>query len=385
MRSFASWSPRSIRFASSISSVAVSRRCRATSFRNWRSDSASAMRFPSIPNLLLPNVRRTNPFRYSPNTIVHVLPLKPPIMPQLARSREDLPRGDGWSYEPKWDGFRALAFVDGADCSLQSRNAKPLGRYFPELQFPKGRYVLDGELVILDSDGGQEFDAHQQRIHPALSRIERLAREMPARFVAFDLLARDDRSLLEEPFERRRAELEELVVAKPVELTPTTRDPAQAEPWLQGAEGVVAKQLDAPYRPGERTGMVKVKRVRTIDCVVVGWRPGKEEGTLGSLILGLFDDAGELRVVGHTSGLRAAEKRALVERLEPYETGTRGHGDPSRWKSEKDLEWIELRPELVVEVTFDHASGGRIRHGTKILRWREDKPPRECKLEQMRS
>ena len=145
----------------------------------------------------------------------------------------------------------------------------------------------------------------------------------------------------------------------------------------------MAKELDAPYRPGQRTGMVKVKRVRTIDAVVVGYRPGKEEGTVGSLILGLYDDAGKLHVVGHSSGLRAAEKRALVERLEPYETGKRGHGDPSRWKSEKELEWIELRPELVVEVTFDHASGGRIRHGTKILRWREDKAPEACALSQM--
>ena len=247
--------------------------------------------------------------------------------------------------------------MDGADCYLQSRNAKPLGRYFPELQFPKGRYVLDGELVILDSEGGQEFDALQQRIHPALSRIERLARELPARFVAFDLLALDDRSLLEEPFERRRAELEELVVAKPVELTPTTRDPAQAEPWLQGAEGVVAKQLDAPYRPGERTGMVKVKRVRTIDTVVVGWRPGKEAGTLGSLILGLYDKKGELHVVGHAS----------------------------RWTAGRELEWISVRPELVVEVSFDHVSAGRIRHGAKVVRWREDKKPRECTVDQLDS
>jgi ATP-dependent DNA ligase len=305
-------------------------------------------------------------------------------MPQLARSRGELPRGDGWSYEPKWDGFRALAFVDGSDCYLQSRNGKPLGRYFPELQFREGRYVLDGELVILDSDGGQEFDALQQRIHPAVSRIERLAKEMPARFVAFDLLARDDRSLLEEPFERRRAELED-VVAKPVELTPCTRDPDKAEPWLQGAEGVVAKQLDAPYRPGERTGMVKVKRVRTIDCVVVGWRPGKEPGTLGSLILGLYDKKGELHVVGHTSGFKAAEKRELPRKLAAYETGERGTGDPSRWTAGRELEWISVRPELVVEITFDHVSAGRIRHGAKVLRWRDDKKPRECTVDQLDS
>jgi ATP-dependent DNA ligase len=310
--------------------------------------------------------------------------LKPPLLPQLARSREQLPRGDGWSYEPKWDGFRALAFVDASECYLQSRNGKPLGRYFPELEFPEGDYVLDGELVILDADGRQEFDALQQRIHPAASRIQRLAKEMPARFVAFDLLAMDGKSLLEEPFERRR-ELLEALVAKPVELTPSTRDPAEAEPWLQGAEGVVAKQLDAPYRPGERTGMVKVKRVRTIDCVVVGWRPGKEEGTLGSLILGLYDGGGELQVVGHTSGFKAKEKRELPAKLAPYETGERGTGEASRWTAGRELEWISVRPELVCEVAFDHVSARRIRHGAKMLRWRDDKPPAECTIGQLDS
>jgi len=259
-----------------------------------------------------------------------------------------------------------------------------LGRYFPELEFPEGRYVIDGELVILDDDGRQEFDALQQRIHPAASRIERLAKEMPAHFVAFDLLSHDDHVLLEEPFERRRAELEQLV-GKSVQLTPATRDPAAAEPWLQGAEGVIAKELAAPYRPGERTGMVKVKRVRTIDAVVVGWRPGKEEGTLGSLILGLYDKKGELHVVGHTSGFKAKEKRELPAKLAPYETGERGTGEASRWTAGRDLEWISVRPELVVEVTFDHVSAGRIRHGAKILRWREDKDPRDCKIEQLDS
>jgi len=274
--------------------------------------------------------------------------------------------------------------VDGTESYLQSRNGKPLGRYFPELEFPEGRYVIDGELVILDDDGRQEFDALQQRIHPAASRIERLAKEMPAHFVAFDLLSHDDHVLLEEPFERRRAELEQLV-GKSVQLTPATRDPAEAEPWLQGAEGVIAKELAAPYRPGERTGMVKVKRVRTIDAVVVGWRPGKEEGTLGSLILGLYDKKGELHVVGHTSGFKAKEKRELPAKLAPYETGERGTGEASRWTAGRDLEWISVRPELVVEVTFDHVSAGRIRHGAKILRWREDKDPRDCKIEQLDS
>lgn len=314
------------------------------------------------------------------------LPLTPPIEPQLARSRPELPEGEQWSYEPKYDGFRAIVFVDGSECMVQSRGGKPLSRYFPELSFPPGRYVLDGEIVI-DSDsapGAQDFGALQQRIHPAESRIAMLAQATPARYVAFDLLALGDEASLERPFADRRAELERLAAtAGGIDLTPTTRSLSEAEPWLDSGEGVVAKELGAPYRPGQRTGMVKVKRVRTIDAVVAGYRPGKEPGTVGSLILGLYDDGGELHVVGHSSGLRAAEKRALVDRLAPFETGTRGHGDPSRWKSEKELEWIELRPELVVEVRFDHASGGRIRHGTRILRWRDDKPPRECRLEQM--
>jgi ATP-dependent DNA ligase len=312
------------------------------------------------------------------------LPLKPPIEPQLARSRAALPLGDDWVYEPKYDGFRAIAFVDGDECMIQSRGGKPLSRYFPELSFPAGRYVLDGEIVIDGEDGEQDFGALQQRIHPAESRIAMLAEQTPARYIAFDLLASGDEALLDRPLSERRAALEELV-SSPIELTPLTRDPAQAAPWLLRGEGVVAKDCAAPYRPGQRTGMVKVKRLRTIDAVVVGYRPGKEQDTVGSLILGLYDIAGELHVVGHSSGLRAAEKRALIGKLAPYETGKRGHGDPSRWKNEKDLEWIELRPELVVEVTFDHASGGRIRHGTRILRWRDDKPPRECALEQMGS
>ncbi len=312
------------------------------------------------------------------------LPFKPPVEPQLARSKPELPSGEGWSYEPKFDGFRAIVFVDGDEVMIQSRGAKPLGRYFPELAFPGGRYVVDGEIII-DSDspaGAQDFGALQQRIHPAASRIALLAEQTPARFVAFDLLAVDDERLIGRPFAERRTILEQLAESG-IGLTPVTRDLEQTAPWLAHGEGVVAKELGAPYRPGARAGMVKVKRVRTIDAVVAGYRPGKEPDTVGSLILGLYDELGQLHVVGHSSGLRAAEKRALVGRLAPYETGQRGHGDASRWKSEKDLEWISLRPELVVEVTFDHASDGRIRHGTKILRWREDKPPAECKLAQM--
>jgi ATP-dependent DNA ligase len=312
------------------------------------------------------------------------LPLKPPIAPQLARSRPDLPDGEQWAYEPKYDGFRAIVFMDGEEVEMiQSRSGRPLARYFPELRFPEGRYVVDGEIVIDDPDGGQDFDALQNRLHPAESRVQLLASQTPARYVAFDLLALNGDSWLERPFVDRRAGLEAVFPGS--ELTPLTRSREEARPWLRSGEGVVAKDVHAPYRPGERTGMVKVKRVRTIDAVVMGCRPGKEPGTIGSLILGLYDDSGSLHVVGHSSGLRAAEKRDLVAKLAPYETGYRGHGDPSRWKSEKELEWVELRPELVVEVTFDHASGGRIRHGTKILRWRDDKPPEECLLSQMQS
>ena len=310
------------------------------------------------------------------------LPLAPPVPPQLARSARALPAAPGYAYEPKWDGFRALAFVDGDDVYLQSRNGRPLRRYFPELSFPDGAYVLDGEIVLFDAQGRQDFDALGQRVHPAATRIRQLAEETPTRFVAFDLLAVDGDVLLELPQRERRARLEALV-DRPVDLTPSTTDPAEAEPWLHGAEGVVAKEIDAPYRPGERVGMVKVKRVRTIDAVVLGWRPGKAEGTVGSLILGLYDERGELREVGHTSGFGAREKRELPARLEPYETGRRGRGEPSRWASDRELEWIELRPELVVEVTFDHTSNDRIRHGAKIARWREDKPPRECRTDQL--
>ena len=312
------------------------------------------------------------------------LPLSPPLLPQLAKTARALPTGDGWVYEPKWDGFRAIAFVDGGEVYIQSRKGRPLTRYFPELAFPDGRYVLDGEIVLFDSEGRQDFDGLGQRIHPAKSRIDMLAETTPTRFIAFDLLAHDDAVLLELPQRERRERLAALV-DKPLDLTPATEDPAEAEPWLQGAEGVVAKRQDARYCPGERVGMTKIKRVRTIDAVVVGWRPGKEENTVGSLILGLYDEAGELRVVGHTSGFKAAEKRELPGRLAPYETGERGMCDPSRWDNERELEWVALRPELVVEVTFDHVSNGRIRHGTKISRWREDKEPRECRVEQLAS
>jgi ATP-dependent DNA ligase len=315
------------------------------------------------------------------------LPLAPPIEPQLARGKPDLPLGEQWAYEPKYDGFRALAFVDGDQLLLQSRGAKPLERYFPELRFPPGRYVLDGEIVIASVDGADEpedFDALSQRIHPAASRIALLAEQTPARYIAFDLLALDDEVLLARPFAERRRRLEQLALPQ-IALAPVVTAAAEAEPWLLRTEGVVAKDMTAAYAPGKRTAMVKVKRNRTLDAVVAGYRPGKDDGTVGSLILGLYDPAGQLRIVGHCSGIKPAEKRALRDRLTAYETGTRGHGDPSRWKNEKELEWIELRPELVVEVSFDQTSGGRIRHGTRLLRWREDKAPRDCTLDQMQA
>src|SRR3954464_16088142 len=236
------------------------------------------------------------------------LPLSPPLLPQLAKSAKALPTGPGWVYEPKWDGFRAVAFVDDGKVYLQSRNGRPLTRYFPELGFPAGRYVLDGEIVLFDADGRQDFDALGQRIHPAESRVRMLAEETPTRFIAFDLLAVDDAVLLDEPQASRRSRLGPLI-SDSLQLTDSVADADSASEWLRSAEGVIAKDSRAPYRPGERVGMMKIKRVRTIDAVVMGWRPGKEEGTVGSFILGLYEPSGVLRPVGHTSGFSAKEKR----------------------------------------------------------------------------
>ncbi len=315
------------------------------------------------------------------------LPLSPPVPPALALSRRELPSGEDYVYEIKLDGFRCIAFVDGDDLYLQSRGSKPLQRYVPELAFPAGRYVLDGEIVIRDESGREQFDSLQQRIHPAESRISLLSGEIPATYVAFDLLAYGDDTLLELPFAERRSALERLLadpgfVGAPIELMLCTTDPGKASVWLRDAEGAIAKRRSAPYAPGKRTGMFKVKRVRTIDAVVTGWRPGKEPDTVGALILALYDGP-ELRVVGHCSGLTASEKHRLVSFLAPFQTGERGSADPSRWSSGRDLEWVALRPELVVEIDFDHVSAGRIRHGAKLRRWREDKPPRECTYDQL--
>lgn len=317
------------------------------------------------------------------------LPLTPPLKPELALSRKALPTGEDYVYEVKLDGFRCIAFVDGEEVFLQSRNGRPLGRYFPELRFPPGQYVLDGEIVVRDASGREDFDALGQRVHPAASRVQRLAVETPAVFIAFDLLAYEENSWLEQPFAQRRAGLERLFEAELfadalVELMVSVDTSQAAEPWLTDAEGVIAKERSAPYLPGERKGMVKVKRTRTIDAVVTGWRPGKEEHTVGALILALYD-GDELRVVGHCSGLTAKVKRELVDFFAPYETGDRGSSEPSRWSAERNLEWVALRPELVVEIDFDHVSAGRIRHGAKLKRWREDKPARECTIDQLES
>jgi ATP-dependent DNA ligase len=314
------------------------------------------------------------------------LPLSPPIKPQLARSAKELPDGEGWRYEPKWDGFRTIVFRDGDDIRLQSRGGKPMNRYFPDVVeqvagLSEQRLVLDGEMIVV-RDGIQEFDLLSQRIHPAQSRVEMLARETPAEFVAFDLLAHDDDVLLDLPYAERRDRLE-AAVDSAVELTPCTSERDGAGEWLTGnSEGAIAKQADAPYCPGERTGMLKIKRVRTADAVVMAFRFGKEENTVGSLILGMYDGK-DLHVVGHTSGFTAKQKRELIGLLEPYRTHEHGSGGPSRWKSDEELQWEGLRPELVCEIAFEHITGRRIRHGAKFLRWREDKSPQECTIDQL--
>jgi ATP-dependent DNA ligase len=320
-----------------------------------------------------------------------------------AKSVEALPEGEGWHHEPKWDGFRVLVFRDGDDIELQSKAEKPLGRYFPELveavrAIPRERFVVDGEMVI-PVNGELSFDALQMRLHPAETRIRKLARDTPARIILFDCLALDERSLVGEPLAARREALESFHEAAggDLMLSPYTRDRAVAEGWLAGSgvalDGVIAKRADAPYSPGERA-MLKVKRLRSADCVVGGFRyaakvngGGKRE--VGSLLLGLYDDQGKLNHVGFTSAIPAAERPALTKRLEalveaPGFTGS-APGGPSRWSTERSTEWQPLRPELVVEVRFDHAGANRFRHGTGFLRWRPDKAPRQCRMEQLYS
>jgi ATP-dependent DNA ligase len=334
----------------------------------------------------------------------------PPVAPMLAKATEAVPEGDGWLFEPKWDGFRCIVFRDGEEIELGSRNERPLTRYFPELaaallrELPD-RCVVDGEIVVASS-GGLDFDALQQRIHPAESRINRLAEETPASFVAFDLLALDDRSLLDEPLAHRRPLLAEALssVAPPVHLTPVTTDRATAEDWFvrfegAGLDGVMAKALDGTYAPDKRA-QLKVKHKRTADCVVAGYRTHKSGDGVGSLLLGLYDGDGDLHHMGVATSFSAARRAELVDAVAPYETDAlRDHpwaawggagaeagrmpGAPNRWNATKDMSWTALRPELVAEVAYENVQSGRFRHATRLVRFRADKDPRSCTFDQL--
>ena len=346
------------------------------------------------------------------------LPFEPPLEPMLAKPVDSLPDGDGWLYEPKWDGFRAIVFRDRDEVLIQSRDLKPLDRYFPELGEPlraslPERCVIDGEVVIA-RDGGLDFEALLLRIHPAASRVKMLAAETPASFVAWDILALGDDDLRTMPQGERRTRLEELLAGAdpPVRLTPATRDRATAADWFDrfegaGLDGVIAKRLDAAYQPGKRA-MLKIKHQRTADCVVAGFRWHKNgQGThVGSLLLGIFDDAGKLHHVGITSSFTWDKREALAKELAPLrEHASDGHpwaewaewaawgaadasgqrlpGATSRWNRGKDLSWEALRPERVVEVAYDHLQGDRFRHATTFKRWRPDKRPADCRYDQL--
>ena len=330
------------------------------------------------------------------------LPIPLDYAPMEAKPIASLPEGDAWQYEPKWDGFRCLAFKDAADVHLRSKSGQPFERYFPEIvaavaEVPATRFVLDGELVIPEGDA-LSFDQLLMRIHPAESRVRKLAHEHPARYVAFDLLVdASGRSLVDLPLAKRRDALERFAErafakAPAFRLSPATRSRADVERWLATSgddiDGIVAKRLDAAYRSGDRTGMQKYKRVRTADCVVGGFRYGSKTRVVGSLLLGLYDDEGLLHHVGFTSNIPREQREALTAKLEklvlpPGFTG-RAPGGPSRWSTERSGEWEPLRPSLVVEVRYDHVSGGRFRHGTAFVRWRPDKAPRQCTFEQIR-
>ena len=346
-------------------------------------------------------------------------PIEPPVEPMLAKPTPDIPSDDGWIYEPKWDGFRALVFRDGGDVFVQSRDRKPLNRYFPEILDPllriggpDARFVLDGEVVIARPDGGLDFDALLLRIHPAESRVRMLAAQSPASFVAFDCLADGDEDLRDAPFADRRTRLERLLATPPasVHLTPSTTDPAVARHWFDafegaGLDGVIGKRVSEPYAPGKRT-MAKIKHARTADCVVAGFRWHKNgPGTLiGSLLLGLWNGSGQLQHVGVTSSFTMVKRVELVEFLEPYrqggledhpwrdwalaeaaaaEEGRRMPGATSRWNRGKDLSWEPIRPELVCEVAFDHLQGDRFRHAATFRRWRPDRSPADCRYDQL--
>jgi ATP-dependent DNA ligase len=344
------------------------------------------------------------------------LPFQPPIEPMLAKLTDEIPAGGGWSYEPKWDGFRALVFRDGDDTCIQSRDLKPLDRYFPELPpalraaLPE-RCVLDGEVVIA-GPRGLDFDSLLLRIHPAASRVKLLAAQTPASYVAWDLLALDGRDLRATPQGERRVLLEAALAGAqpPVHLTPATRDPLVATDWFErfegaGLDGIVAKRLSDPYMPGKR-GWAKIKHARTADCVVAGFRWHKNgPGTLvGSLLLGLFDETGRLNHVGITASFTADKRRQLVEELAPLRedaldghpwlewadwaaaaraSGQRMPGATSRWNRDRDLSWEPLRAERVCEVAYDHLQGDRFRHATTFLRWRPDKRPSDCRYDQL--
>ena len=346
------------------------------------------------------------------NASADAFPLAPPIPPMLAKLAEALPTGGEFLFEPKWDGFRAIVFRGASELFIQSRDSKPLDRYFPELRaalldrLPAG-CVVDGEIVIA-TPNGLDFDALQQRLHPAASRVAKLSVETPTSFVAFDLLAVDGRDLMAEPQSERRRQLEKLLarVGPPVYLTPMTRDRVTAARWLEqfegaGLDGVVAKPPESPYQPGKRV-MVKVKHVRTADCVVAGFRwykAGRE--AVGSLLLGFYDDRGQLQHVGVTSSFTMERRKELVDELAPLrKNALEGHpwgawadaeasgggrmpGGQSRWSAGKDLSWEPLRVERVCEVKYDHLQGDRFRHAAVFLRWRPDKPPEDCRYDQL--
>jgi ATP-dependent DNA ligase len=330
------------------------------------------------------------------------LAIHPPLLPMEATSVDIVPTGDNWQYEPKWDGFRCLAFRDGDGVELQSKSGQSLTRYFPEIvaavrSVPAKAFVLDGEIVVPDN-GGFSFDALLQRIHPAASRVRRLAGETPALLIVFDLLAgADGKSLIDVPLGERRERLEQfaqraLQDSNRIKLSPTTTDLADAKRWLEqvGAtlDGIIAKRTDLPYLPGKRDGMQKIKNYRTADCVVGGFRYNTGKRVVGSLLLGLYDDAGKLNHVGFTSSIPQKDKPALTTKLEaliapPGFTGN-APGGPSRWSTERSAEWQPLKPKLVVEVCYDHFTGGRFRHGTSLMRWRPDKSPKQCTMDQVK-
>lgn len=322
------------------------------------------------------------------------------LEPMEARLVEALPRDPGWQFEPKWDGFRCLVFREGREVELKAKSGKSLNRFFPDMvsviaDLSAKKLVLDGELLIA-VDGAFSFDALQMRLHPSTTRVAKLSGEHPATFVAFDcLISETGRSLLDVPFEDRRQALDQLLErtgeSEAFSGTPFTRDLKKAERWLRGAQvqtdGVIAKRLDLAYQAGERA-MLKVKRMRTADCVVGGFRYENNRKVVGSLLLGLYDENGLLHHVGFTSALSAEEKPALTKRLEkliapPGFTGD-APGGPSRWSTERSAEWQPLKPKLVVEVRYDHISGDRFRHGTKLVRWRPDKAPRQCTFAQLK-